>query len=464
MSGAMQSPLIALIVLSVALPIPASEPPLTPKHDPDRSPPRPVISWPVKATYRRLYPDRVSALNPMFAGLPETRWDSLITFSGGRLEALNAGTGRPIWPRPVSCDAQPVLLGMDADHYVFATPHRIFALTRTAGRTAWHLGDPPPDDAGVDPEAVSTWVKHAMTPRRLYGISNRGDWICVDLPGGDLLWRRERVVPVTGPLAADHRYVCCATQHGRRSMIIILDAATGRESRTLSLNADQPVHALLFAPSGLLLAVGSKTTFAFDPTTGQTRYNAGTSGHFAASFLHTDPGGLFISDDGRRITKYDLRDGRILWKTPRIGTDARAGIWSALADGILFGASADALMAFDATSGRLRWRAKDPPGLRVQSPRLTREDVVTVGPARPDKTQRRQADHDAQEAAIPDALRYRIRGFDRATGREEPVAGGAPLLTAPLESFGGLFLRDHCLILLDGSRLIGYVEQMRLTE
>jgi hypothetical protein len=121
-------------------------------------------------------------------------------------------------------------------------------------------------------------------------------------------------------------------------------------------------------------------------------------------------------------------------------------------------------MAFDATSGRLRWRAKDPPGLRVQSPRLTREDIVTVGPARPDKTQRGQADHDAPEAAMPAALRYRIRGFDRATGREEPVGGGAALLTAPLESFGGLFLRDHCLILLDGGRLIGYVEQMRLTE
>ncbi|MBN2563633.1 MAG: PQQ-binding-like beta-propeller repeat protein [Phycisphaerae bacterium] len=445
---------------------PPNERPRPAASQPAASMREPVVPWPVKEAYRRLYPDRVSVLQPVFPDLPETDWDALISYSGGKLEALHARTGRTIWPQPVGCHAQPILLGTDADRYVFATPHRIFALARTTGRLAWGFGQQPPDDAGADPESILEWTKHFMTDRCLYATSDRGDLVCLDPRDGGLRWRVEGAVEASSLLAADDRFVCCATMcpnsqntatRGTVPIIAVRHADTGRLAREVQLSNDLPVHALSPVCGGMLMAILSNVIVLIDPATGRTSSRIETTGRFVVATSQATANALFVSTDGRRITKYHLPDGRVMWKTPRIGADGRAGIWSHASGGLLYAASADALMAFDAADGHPVWRVTEPPGLGLQSPQLTRDAIVTISPETHGPTRDRGvATAPADVDAIP-ATRYRVRRFDRATGRERPITSGTILLTEPLESFGGLFLRNHCLAVLDGSRLIGYV-------
>ncbi len=414
------------------------------------------VAWPVERTYRRLYPDRIAVLEPEFDRLPDTRWDQVITFSGGKVEALEARSGKTVWPRPVVCRAQPTLLGSISEQLIFATRHRLFAVERFSGRRIWQFGNEPAHDSGSDPESIPSWTDHALTAKRLLGIDDRGVLVCVDPVGGSLRWRRDVGVQLAGTLVADDRHVCAAAWRDGRAVVTVLDAATGRTLHAVRLDTDQPVTTAMFAGDKTLLAVTSGVIFVIDTATGEATHCIRASGRFVMSTLHTDCDALFVSEDGRHITKYAARTGERLWTTPRIGTDTRAGLWSAQSAGTLYAASADALMAFDATDGPLRWRVAKPPGLAVQSPRLTREAIITVEAdlSDNDRSARGTAGGLATQPA-PDGRRYVIRRFDCETGRENAETGA--LVTEPLASFGGVFVLHNSLIVLDGNRLIGYV-------
>ena len=53
--------------------------------------------------------------------------------------------------------------------------------------------------------------------------------------------------------------------------------------------------------------------------------------------------------------------------------------------------------------------------------------------------------------------RYRLLRFDLRDGRRRPSGHEPEKNLDHVATFGGLFVRDRCLLILDGNRLIGYV-------
>jgi len=465
----MCSLLVTLAVLT--LPIQASgddrdEPPRG-EHPPsaDRIAPSqsPHIVWPISRQYHRLYPDRVSVLEPTFRCLFGTCWDAAITYSVGKLEAIESASGRTIWPKPVPCRVEPTLLGMDGERYIFTTPHRIFALARSNGRRVWQVGRAPPNDPGADPESVASWVAHftsSMTDGRLYSASDRGELLSINLRTGAVRWRRPTTTRTAGLMTADSRYVCYATWLDGQNTISILDADRGRLLQTARLEDDQAIQTLRSLPDQTLLAATSQAIQAIEPATGKIRWRVDTPHHFVPSTLHVDLRGLCISDDGRCITKYAFPRGNILWRTPPIGIDPREGLWTETKcrGGWLFAATADTLVKLNAYDGYISWKVKNPAGLQLQPPLFEANTTTTIAPTRPDNDLETSTQPHASETDT--ATRYLIRAYASWDGSEQTIADGTSLLTEPLTSFGGLFVRDDCLILLDGNRLIGYVGQV----
>lgn len=415
----------------------------------------PLVNWPLNESYHRLFPDRVVILDPTFDYLPKTHWDAIITYANEQIEARSPTSGRSLWPLPVSCATEPILLGMDDGRYFFATAQRLFALTRTSGQLAWQFGEEPPDDPGADPESFPAWPHQALTARHLFATSELGDLVCIDRHDGNLRWRRETGGGAASHLAANDRYVFYTQWQGRRNVVHIVDADNGQSIHSVEPEEIHSWQVLIPSPIGTLLAVRSRSILSIDPNRGEISWRIDTADNFVVSTLNVDAEGLFISDDGRRIAKYDLYSGRKLWRTPPIGTDLRDGLWAELAGGRLLAASRNALMAFDSADGRGLWRVRDPPGLRLQSPVIMADSVVVISPAKPGVGEPGAVRFPALE--ISDARPYRVRRISLGDGEERPVAGGASLLTEPLESCGGLFARNNALLLLDGRRLIGYV-------
>ena len=414
-----------------------------------------VMTWPVKKTFSRLYSDRVAVLAPMFNRLPAAGWGAILTYANGRIEARSAVSGRSLWPAPVPCRNQPLFLGTAAQSDVFATTRRLFAVSRSGGQVIWQFGTEAPDDPSADPESLPAWTSYAMTGKRLFVTSDRSELVCIDLQYGNLRWHRETGDGAANHLAADDRHVFYARWQGRHNAIHILSAETGEEIGTALADEARTFQQLIPTGDGNLLAVLSRSILAIRPADGEVLWRIDTPDHYVLASLALGVDGLFVSDDGRRIAKYDLDTGRELWRTPPVDGDDRDGLWSEVVGMRLLAASADALAAFDTADGRELWTTRSPPGLKLQPPIVVAEALITISPE-----SEKAETKDSEPSGPPqqtDGRRYRIRRFNLTDGRESPVTETGALVTEPLKSFGGLFARNRCLLLLDGQRLVGYV-------
>jgi glyoxylase-like metal-dependent hydrolase (beta-lactamase superfamily II)/outer membrane protein assembly factor BamB len=415
-----------------------------------------TIHWPVAESYRRLYPDRGTILPPPPGAASAAEVDAVLIYSAGELHAIDPRTGQTIWDRPAASGAQPELLGVAAGRYIFASPHRVFAVETASGRLAWQYGEEPPADAGADPESVASWIAHGLNARQLCLLGNRGDLDCLSLEDGALQWRRENAGRLSSLLAVTPQYVIITTSGDDRSVLAVRDAASGELIHEIPIGGKTPVSELLPADDETLLAVQSRTITALEPASGRIRCRITTRRRFVASTIHAADGGLYVSSDGRAISKYRLTDGQMLWTTPRVGPEASGGLWAAIEDGTLYVAAEETIAAFDAGDGRRLWRRENPSGSCVQPPKLTRDAIILVAVQNETLSSRTT---DPGTGVTPQ--RHVVRRLDRATGREMPVSAGGPLVTDPLSSFGGVFLYEDALVVLDGGRLIGYVARSR---
>jgi len=418
----------------------------------------PPVVWPVRETYRRLFTDRAVILSPTAATPTRTIRDAMLLHTHGQIVAIDPATGRRQWPQPVAGPHEPTLIGSDESRYILATPHRIFALRQADGHLAWTFGNRPPNDPGVDPESLTVWEDHAMSAGRLVARSNRGELICLDLLDGNMRWRREAIANVVdGSLVVNDRHLCYVHRSRRHGSLCVLDAASGKTIRTMSLDGDTLSQSLVLTTDGALLALRSRTMLCVELGTGAVRWRVRTSGRFVVSTLITSDDGVFISDDGSHVTQYDLRTGHVLWKTPPIGMpEGGGGLWVQLAAGRLLTAAWGILIASNPADGRVLWVAHNPPGVQSQPPFLAGDAVVTVEIATSRAVTRlRESERDLM--VPPGSRRYRMRRFNLSDGREQPVIAGGELVTPPLGAFAQVSAQRNTLMILDGERLIGYV-------
>ncbi|MBI5763515.1 MAG: PQQ-binding-like beta-propeller repeat protein [Planctomycetes bacterium] len=406
-----------------------------------------TAAWPVKDAYKRLYPERISILDPAHPQSDQTKWDALVTYCGGQIEARNPATCSALWSRPVPCESQPQLLGMDDARFFFATTHRLFALTRTSGQQAWSIGDDPPDDPDEDPESHDSWTCHYLGPARLVSSSDRGELVCIDTTSGNTLWRKQADAHTNNQIVANDRVVCYATWQGRQHALVMLDAVTGKTLADAKPEEDWPVLGLAMTHEGSLIVLFSNAIHALDPTTGKSRWRAATTDRFVPATMFTDDEGLFISADGRRLTKYDSLTGRLCWTTTPISNAAADALWVQPSEGVLYAACGEQLGAYDMADGRTLWNVRIP--LRADTPRLTKDSILVV------QTERRVGEKKDSGKAEPPKI-YRLIRFRRDNGERADITDNGDLITSAFASFGGLYARDRSLILLDGNQLLGY--------
>lgn len=413
----------------------------------------PTVSGSVAPAYHRLFNERVTVLASNDAVTWPGPWDVLLTHASGRIEARSPINGRNLWSGSAESRGLPLFLGAGPDHYYFAAAHHLFALTRTSGQPAWRYGDEPKDEPSGDPEDIESWTDHVRTQKYTISASDRGDVVCIDSTVGALRWRRSLDGGTASHLTADERFVYCAKWRGRSNRIYVLDLESGALLREIPCEDSRPIQLLRPASNGALLVLLARCAMSVDPSKGEVRWSRATARHYLVSTYIPDVDGFIICDDGRSLVKIDDDTGRTLWRTEPIGEDHRDGLWTALVDDRIVAASRDALRAFDAADGRALWTAEQAAGLRLQSPLVTSDSLISireeVGPAAPAPG----------DDILPRSVRYRISRVSLADGAEIPLTNDGPLITEPLASFGGLFIRNRALIVLDGERLIGYVGQ-----
>ena len=402
--------------------------------------------------YTRVFPDKVTILDPTFDHLPHTSWDTMLVAAAGQVDARHPVTGRGLWPRSVASRSQPSLLGMDASRFILSTPWRVIAVTRTSGQVSWEFGQEPPDDPMVEPENTSPWTHQVLLPERLYCASDRGEIVCIELSDGALRWSHRADSSLAGPIAADEKFVCFPTWQGSELVVSVLDALNGDTLRTIRPPDAWPMQSMRLTRKNRLLLIRTTSIQCLNPDTGDTDWLVTAPDHFVLSTVQLDSDALFVSPDGRRVSRYNLDDGRLVWRSPVVGKAAEQGIWAGLSRGALYVAGPDRIEAFDSADGHPLWSARTPGCLAIQAPRITADAVVTVN-----VEDRRRLPKSVEEK-VGDQRVYVVRRYSLETGAPLDVADDGPLASQPIASFGGMHLRDKAILLLDGSLLIGYVD------
>lgn len=420
----------------------------------------PAIRWPVTEAYRRLYPDRVSILEPLFPDSSRTGAEIFVLYSGSKIDCLTPRTGRSAWPAPVDCRSQPVFLGAADGWLIFATPLRVFAVNSATGHQAWAVGDDPPEDPSSDPEALETWSRHFLPDGRLFSLSNRGRLSCIRVRDGSLLWRCQTGGGSAGQFAADAKRVYVVERRGGEAIVVARDALTGQDAHEWWRVERETTERLLPVADRALLIVTGGAVISLDATTGREVFRIAPRQRLTVPTVQVFENALLVADETGSIGKYDLTTGGLLWRTPSAAGLPQGTPWIRADRGLVYAATPDRLSAFSSADGALRWRHEVCHILNAQQPICTRDALVTLSPVPPDHV----ATQPGSAGTKPNSVRYLLHAYDR---RGRPLAaapGGGDFLTAPLCSFGGLLVRDGALALLDGNILIGYVEQPAATQ
>jgi hypothetical protein len=199
------------------------------------------------------------------------------------------------------------------------------------------------------------------------------------------------------------------------------------------------------SPDGTLVIATAQSLQAFEPFSGKPLWTErpGRSAVTASLALGLD--GVYLSQDGQRLTKRDLSDGRVLWTSPVIDPPSarpQTTLSTVLHRGDLFVLSSRAMITLDPDNGTLAWEGTTERDARL-SYHLVAEDYATAIDAR-----REQQNGRGKRTRHLTAYFYDRRDRSGILPDDHGIA--------KLGSFDDLkhiTLRNHALIVQDGQTL-----------
>lgn len=412
----------------------------------------PSVTFPLRHGYTRLHPDRVAVLEPRFNGSPAEALKVLVVFSGGEVMLFDPVKNTPLWPAPLRCAYEPTLLTLNDRSLVFATSTQVICVDRSSGVVSWRFGEKTSTNPEDDPEWQATFVDFATAPDRLVVANDRRELTCVNMNHGAIAWRVPDGPQNPGVLVADAQYVVTYDENAVTGWLTCRYIETGNKFHSAPFDRDTTLHSIVDIPGAALLAVTANELVSFDSGTLAVNWRVtGRPVVFSSTLLVHDDS-IVVSDDGGSVTRYDARTGEKKWRSGRLAGRNDNVLWTLSTGSRIVAATPRAIAAYDAATGRRIWRRTGSLSMNEQAPVLINGAVLSFErPAPASRPTSRSVL--SQPAAYP--LIVRRLGLADGAGGEPPESA---LITEPLQSFSGIHVRNHAVIVLDGNRLIGYVD------
>jgi outer membrane protein assembly factor BamB len=297
---------------------PAREPPSTVAKPPVRKPAEPVADW---NTYgfdsRRTHVAPASRLRPPFRRLWAVHDPTFFEFPpvvshgrlfigthGGRLLAVDAGSGRIVWQRRFG-------------RCIAASP-------AVAGRL----------------------VYAALMSRSPCTEDGDGGVVALDSASGRVRWRARVGVVESSPLVIDRTVYLGSWDHN----VYALDARTGRVHWRFQ-TGDRVKAGPAWAHGTLYVGSYDGRMYALDAGTGTLRWSSEGGNFYATPSVAY--GKVYAGATNGVIYAYDVDDGRLAWSAPtRSFVYAAAAVWRGT---VYVGSYDHSFYAFDAETGARRW-------------------------------------------------------------------------------------------------------------
>ena len=342
------------------------------------SPPR--INLPLAGGYIRTFEGSISLLTPRFADDPACIWTRYFIDTDEGILAFDARTGTEVWDRPAPVRAHPDLLLATSELAVFSTLYEVFAVDATTGRRNWAYGEYPEhlEDDLADWEDGEALRAHAVQGNHLVSARGNGELTCVNFRNGKQAWSRmHRPLPAGGLRLADPWVVYHAMEDGR-AVLVLIDAASGAEVKTIPLDESGSVAEIFVALDGQIVVVTSRSITSYDGETGARRWRVHLDAHLRRASLLLDLEALYFSDDGQQLRKISLEDGRSLWQSESLVRRGEEDLTVWRRGGSIILSTMSSVSAVDEVTGLTLWRGTTPERVRLVSRFLTESYVAAI--------------------------------------------------------------------------------------
>jgi len=326
---------------------------------PTRQEHAPTLSLPLTRQDATELPPGFELLEPRSETWSAARRRLFFGYVDGGVYCCSILTARPVWSAPAASRVRPALLALMEELAVLTTKHEVFAVRLKDGTRAWTHGRYPADvdKPETDPEWFASYAHHVWKDGRLISVQDNNSAACIDAGSGAVIWEAALPLRPGGPLAlGEEFFVFSATVDGG-TVLCVMEAGSGKLVRQIEFGglSSIPGGGLQFTAEGTLLVVTTKTMSAYDPHGGELIWHVSADKVHQIETLAVGIDGIFISEDGQRMLKRGLADGRVLWTSLPIDPEAASGtkMTVALEEPYLFVSTERHATVIDAQDGRL---------------------------------------------------------------------------------------------------------------
>jgi len=405
-------------------------------------PRRPHITLPLDQAFERSFSESIRLLEPRFSEDPRERWNRAFVYGDHQIRAIDPTTADDLWPKPFDVRIRPELLLATDDAALFATAYEIFSVDAKTGKRVWTVGAYPPDfdEAHADWEDGQVLRQHALHGNTLVSVRDGGDVSCIDISSGAVRWSRNYKSTPGPTLAVFDDLVVYAALSDGRLRVHLIDTATGDAHGIVDTDIEEVPERVFMTIDGQVIVVTPRTLAAFDADSQQRRWQVRLRGQLRPASVLMDLDAIFFCQDGRRLQKVSLDDGRIIWETDELTTRPDSEPVTRREGPYLIVTTARSVSAVDPINGMTLWQGTHAEQPNFVATLITDSYVVAVD----------RSDDVPNGKTI--AYFYDHRN---ASGLIPP--GGAPDL-GPMEDVRTVLAFDRSLMIQAGSSLLGITD------
>ena len=193
-----------------------------------------------------------------------------------------------------------------------------------------------------------------------------------------MIWSQTHRPIATGGLTLSEPWVIYHVVQDGRIVLCLVDATTGAWVDAIITSHKGAVEKLFVTLDRQLVLVTSQSIASYDPDTRKSRWQVAAGGRVRRASLRLEVDALYFSDDGLRLRKISLEDGRSVWESEPLVPRGADELAVFVEGGNVIVGSTSSVSAVDAVTGLTLWRGTTPERPRLVSRIPTQAYIVTV--------------------------------------------------------------------------------------
>jgi len=276
----------------------------------------PRVHWPMSPQKKVVLKENQRLLFPQVSQHPKADWSRFFVSSPKEVIAYDAAHGKFLWRWPLTSDAPADLILASNEMTLFLTANTLYAMDPSNGKALWKHGKITDKEAPEqDWEALANMRTIALSNSAVVIAGDRQGVTCLEKKTGKVRWQHDKLQGPRGAMRVLEPWLVYHFAEDGGTFCRIINIETGEHIRDLLLDDPRSLETFFLTLDGRLITVTAQSISAYDLETGVRSWRYAIDGLLRRSSLFVDFDAIYFSEDGRRVRKLNVENGRTVWQS-----------------------------------------------------------------------------------------------------------------------------------------------------